>query len=147
MSDIKDKVFEDEFMEVQSGLISLCIELVGESVDKIFVYCSIERTMRMFNAFFEVNGEIKTLNLMGIVRPQSTQFLRLGTQDLNKVVDICTHYDMKIPTEMKLIYDVKSTKFNAEYKYDEICSLKTGKAPGEVFLEWIEEMKQLNVEQ
>ncbi len=31
MSEIKDKVFEDEFMEVQSGLISLCLEFLGET--------------------------------------------------------------------------------------------------------------------
>ncbi len=95
----------------------------------------------MFNAFFEVDGEVKTLNLLGIVRPVSTQFLRLGTQDLSKIEDVCTRYNMRVPTEMKLSYDVKSGKYDAKYKYDEVCSLKTNKAPGEVFLEWVAEIK------
>lgn len=143
MSDGKSKVFEDEFMEVQSGLISLCMEVIGDNkVEKVYVYCSIERTMKMFNAFFTVGNEIMTLNLLGIKPPKSTQFLRLGTSDLNKLSTVCEKYNKPTPTEMKLYYDVKSGEFEAKYRYDEVCSLKTGKAQSEVFLEWVAEMKQ-----
>lgn len=34
------KVFEDEFMNIQSGLVSLCLEVTENKVDKIYVYCS-----------------------------------------------------------------------------------------------------------
>ena len=54
MNDGKNKVFEDEFMEVQSDLISLCMEVLGNNkVDEILAYCSIEEKSRSFHAFLE----------------------------------------------------------------------------------------------
>ena len=95
----------------------------------------------MFNAFFDVNGEIKTLDQLGVTDEPAFEFLRTGTEDLVKVDDICTKYNMRVPTEMKLYYDVKSGKLDAEYKYEEICSAKTRKSAGEVFIEWVSEIK------
>lgn len=60
------KVYEDEFMELQSGMISLCLELVQEKVDEIYVYGSIEESSTSFNAFLKTAGEVKTLNKMEI---------------------------------------------------------------------------------
>jgi len=136
------KIFEDEFMELQSGLLSLCMEVVDQKASKIYVYCSNEKKSKMFNAFFEVDGEIKMLNQLEISNDLVFQFLKLGTEDLEKVDSLCHNYNMPIPTELKLYYDAKSGKFNAEYKYEEICSLKTGKSAGEVFLEWFSEIKR-----
>lgn len=140
MSDINNKLFEEQFVEVQLGLVSLCMELVEDIADKIYIYCSIERETRMFNVFFKVDNEIKTLNLLGLDSTQSTQLLRSGTFDLLKLEKICKEFNMSVPTEIKMIYDVKSEKFDTKYRYDEVCSAKTGKA--QVFMEWIAEIKQ-----
>ncbi len=136
-----DKVFEDEFMDLQSALISLCLEVVGDKINKVYAYCSNEKKSKMFNAFFEVNGEIKTLNQLGVPNNLAFQFLRIGTNDLEKVDAICTKHNMPIPTEMKMYYDVESGKYDAKFKYEEVCSAKTGKSAGEVFSEWIAEIK------
>ena len=57
------KVFEDALMDVQSELISLCLEVVeNRDIDKVYAYCSIEKKSMMFNAFFEANGKIQTLD-------------------------------------------------------------------------------------
>lgn len=37
----------------------------------------------------------------------------------------------------KMIYDVKTKKFNVAYQYKEICSAKTNISAGEVFMNWI----------
>lgn len=136
-----NKVFEDEFMDLQAGLISLCLEVTEKNVNKVYVYCSNEKKSKMFNAFFDVNGEIKTLNQLGVPNKLAFQFLKLGTEDLEKVDVICKKYNMPIPTEMKLYYDVTSGKYDAKYKYEEVCSAQTGKNAGEVFLEWISEIR------
>lgn len=136
-----NKVFEDEFMDLQSALISLCMEVTEQKINKIYVYCSNEKKSKMFNAFFDVNGEIKTLNQLGVPNNLAFQFLKLGTEDLGKLDGICKKYNMQIPTEMKLYYDVSSGKYTAEYKYEEVCSSKTQKNSGEVFLEWLNEIK------
>lgn len=135
------KIFEDAFMELQADLVSLCLEFIEQKVNKIYIYCSIENNSRMFNVFFEIDGEIKTLNQLGISYELIIEFLKQGTSDLEKVNETCMAYNMPTPTEMKMYYDVDTGKYNAQYKYEEICSERTGKSPGEVFLEWIAEIR------
>ena len=136
------KVFEDALMEVQSGLISLCLEVVeNRNIDKVYAYCSIEKKSMGFNAFFEVNGKIQTLDQLGIADGLIIQFLRLGTGDLNKVRDVCKRFERPTPTEIKMVYEKKNGKFGVKYRYDEVCSAKTGMCAGEVFDNWITEVE------
>ena len=138
------KVFEDEFMDLQTGLISLCLEVTHGKVDKVFAYCSNEKKSKMFNAFFEVDGEIKTLNLLGVSNDLTDQFLDVGISDVLRLDAIGAKYNRPVPTELKLYYDVRTRKFRSEYKYEEVCSARTGKSAGQVFFEWIAEMKAAN---
>lgn len=142
MSNEKNKVFEDEFMEVQSNLLALTLETTGKIVDKIFAYCSIEKKSMMFNVFFEVNGEIKTLNLLGLDGKNAMQLLRVGTNNLEKIKEVCKKYNKPAPSEIKMVYDMKSEKLDVNYQYGEICSAKTNMSAEEVFMKWIAEMKQ-----
>ena len=133
--------YEDEFMDVQSQLISLCLEVAENKVDKIYAYVSIEEKSKMFNAFFEIHGEIKMLNQLGISTLKIKQFLKLGTDDLEKIKTVCKTYNKPIPTEIKMYYNVKSRNYNADYKYEEISSANTGISSGEVFINWVNEIK------
>lgn len=135
------KVFEDEFMDLQAGLVSLCLELAGGKADKVFAYCSNEKKSKSFNAFFEVGGKIKTTDQLGVPGGLIDQFLRIGTGDVLKLDGIGEKYNRPVPTELKLYYDCASKKFNAEYKYEEVCSARTGKCAGQVFDEWENEMR------
>lgn len=135
------KIYEDEFMELQSGIISLCLELVQEKVDKIYAYGSIEESSTSFNAFFETAGEVKTLNKMGINSDTIWEFLDLGAADLEKLKGIGSKYEQPVPTELKLIYDVATGKLDAKYRYDPICSGKTGIDSSQIFMDWINEVK------
>lgn len=133
--------FEDAFMEEQSELIALCLEAVGNKADKVFAYASIEKKSQSFNAFFQIGNEIKTLNLMGIDEDIETEFLDLGTNDLDKIRHVCEKYNMPIPTEMKMTYDIRTGKYDADYRYDEICSVETGISSYTVFINWMNEVK------
>lgn len=136
--------FEDEFMDLQSELISLCLELTERKINNIYAYASIEEKSKMFNAFFKVNGEIKTLNQLGLSNSLINQFLKLGTEDLEKIKSVCKNSHKPVPTEIKMYYDVKTGKYNADYKYNEVCSARTGVSAGEIFINWISEMKSIN---
>lgn len=136
------KIFEDVFMDLQSEYVSLCLELVGNNVDNIYIYISIEKNSKMFNSFVKTSNEIKTLNQLGLDSSLIMQFLRIGTGDIEKIKDICNEYNMPVPTEMKMIYDVKTGKYNADYKYESICSAKTGISAGDIFMQWIKETKE-----
>ena len=136
-----NKVFEDEFMDVQASIISLCLEVTRKKVDKVYAYCSNEKYCKMFNAFFSVNGEVKELDELEVPDRLAFQFLKLGIEDIEKMDAICKKYNMPAPTELKLFYDVKSGKFNADYKYEGVCTEETGIDQDDVFLEWIAEVK------
>lgn len=136
------KIFEDVFMDLQSEFVSLCLELVEKKADVIYIYISNEDKSKMFNAFIETNGEIKTLNLLGLDKALIMQFLKIGIDDIDKIKEVCTEYNMKTPTEMKMIYNVQTGKYNVDLKYESVCSSKTGISAGEVFAQWIQRVKK-----
>ena len=126
-------------MEIQSDLIALCLELTDSKVDKVYAYASIEKKSSMFNAFFEKDKTVYTINQLDIDRRSVFDFLKIGTGDLEKIKALCRENDTKTPTEIKMYYDVKTGKFDVDYKYDEVCSEKTGVSSGEVFMRWYNE--------
>ena len=115
-----DRVFEDEFMEAQSRIISLCVEFAGNRTDKVYAYGSIEESSISFNAFFKIDGQIKTTNNIAADPDAIWDFLDLGESDLEKIRQICIHYGKPVPTELKMIYDCKSGKMDTAYKMEEI---------------------------
>lgn len=132
--------FQEKLMEIQEGLLSLCLEATKGTADKIFAYASIEEKSKSFNVFYEKNGEILTTNkLMDL--GVAGKLLKLGTDELGKIVALSEEYSVPHPTEIKMWYDVRSGKFDVNYKYEEICSAKTGVGSYTVFMEWLEEEK------
>ena len=102
-----DRVFEDEFMEAQSRIVALCVEFAGNRADKVYAYGSIEESSISFNAFFNIDGQIKTTNNIAADPDAIWDFLDLGESDLEKIRQICIHYGKPVPTELKIIYAVK----------------------------------------
>lgn len=47
-----------------------------------------------------------------------------------------------MPTEMKLIYDVKANSLDAQYKYDNVYSKSKIKTAYDIANEWFEEIKK-----
>lgn len=134
--------FDEEFMAIQEGIVSLCLEATKGQVDKVFAYASIEEKSRMFNVFFEKDGKILTLNGLGMNIKICIKLLDLGTADLLKIKKLCEENEMKTPTEIRMYYNVKSGKFDVSYKYEEICSGKTGIGAEDVFMDWYRTEKE-----
>ena len=89
-------------------VISLCVEFAGNRADKVYAYGSIEESSISFNAFFKIDGQIKTTNNIAADTDSIWNFLDLGESDLEKIKQICIHYGKPVPTELKMIYDCKS---------------------------------------
>lgn len=136
--------FEEKFMEIQADLISLCLEVTENKVDKIFAYASIEDKSTMFNAFFQKSEKIMTINQLEIDKNTAMNFLRVGTGDLKRIIKLCEENATKVPTEIKMYYEVQTGRYKADYKYNEICSEKTGISSGEVFMKWYTEVRDNN---
>ena len=136
------KVFEDEFMDIQAHIISLCLEFARNEADKVYVLGSIEESSISFNAFFEIQGELKTTNKIVSDTDVVWDFLDLGEADLEKMQEICTRYGRPVPTEVKVVYDCGSGKFDTKYQYESICSAKTGVDSSEIFMKWFDEVRE-----
>lgn len=143
---IKNEDFRTRLMDIQTGLLELCMDITDEKADKIYVYCSMEGNSTMFNAFFEVDGKTVTIDELNIEDGLSWDFLKTGTYDLVDMSELFEEYNAIRPTEIKMFYDVKTRHFNANYQYDPICTLESGLDESDVFMDWYNEVKRENNE-
>lgn len=145
------KIFEDEFMDVQSDMVSLCLEYVESNADNIYIYASNENNSLTFNVFFSIKGQVVTTNeVNGVLSSQGIQIddslerrraiLKIGVEDLKKIISICDKYNQPAPTEMKLVYDVNSNSLDANYQYKNVYS-DSEKSTYDIFSEWINQIK------
>ena len=58
---------------------------------------------------------------------------------MKKLISACTEYEAEMRCEIKLIYDVKNNKLNADYQYDEIYT-NTEKTSDDIAEMWYQEM-------
>ena len=141
--------FEEKFMDLQSELISLCLELVEQKAEKVYAYGSIEKKSKAFNVFYEIDERIvhkhelnkyQTKYVYGTTSQMRMQLMKIGVENLAKIEHLCRENDMPIPTELKMVYDVATGKYNADYKYTEVCTAKTGIDTSVIFMDWYKEM-------
>ena len=136
------KVFEDEFMDAQANSVSLCMEFlenVQADVDKIYIYMYSDEGVFTFNAFFEKNKQI--LYAIDLTDKAGVRdFMRCGIEDVINIRRVCRAFEKDCPYEIKMIFDTKSHKFDAQYKYEPIDEEKDI-SPNFVFMNWENEIK------
>jgi hypothetical protein len=62
--------------------------------------------------------------------------LHLLTEKIIELKAVCKQYDKPMPTEMKLVYNVKDGCLEASYQYELILGVGEGKTGGEAAGEW-----------
>ncbi len=133
---LKESCFEDEFSDIQSGLISLCLEFTNSNVDMVFGYCSIEENSLMFNAFFKRDGKILSAR-DAAYDSDVREFLKVGTSDLDKFRVVCAKWNQPCPKQIKMVYDVRTRKFNADISYESRIPYEL--KGNSIFMEWMED--------
>ncbi|SFD38284.1 Protein of unknown function, DUF600 [Bacillus sp. 491mf] len=150
------KEFEDRFSELQADMISICMEYVEDRADKVYVYASCEESIISSKFFYLVNNKYvkphKVNDALGagderydVSTERQFMVLDILTEDIEKIKALCKEYERDMPTEMKLIYDVKSGNFKAEYKYDLVYTNDDIKTASDIAGEWFEEVKSNNL--
>ncbi|MGG2017855.1 immunity protein YezG family protein [Bacillus sp. S10(2024)] len=150
------KEFEDKFSELQSDMIAICMEFVENRADKVYVYASCEEGITSGRFFYlinnkyvephKVNDALENGDERYDVSPKrGFTVLRIICEDIKKIKELCKEYERDMPTEMKLIYDVKSGNFKAGYKYDLVYTNDDVKTAGHIADEWFEEVKNNNL--
>lgn len=137
-----EKVFEDEFIEIQTGMVALCLEAledVNKKVDKVYIYAFCDEHETFFNTFLKYNSQIVSFNELGVSDDMINQVFDLGMDDAEKIVDLCAEYNRKAPIEYKLIYDTNTKSFDSDYGYDNLENTELGCAGA--FIDWENEVK------
>ena len=139
------KGFESVFSEIQSDMVSICMEYVEDKADKIFIYASYEDKTFACDFFYQVNGVIYKKHELPKGYDVSTerQFscLEILTDDMEQLISVCSEYEADVPTEIKIIYDVTTNQLNASYQYNEVYAF-TDKSASDIVEEWYQEICQ-----
>ena len=140
-------MFEDEFSELQADMVDICNEYSCEKADKIFIYIAYEGLL--FPAhFYCFNNKIfhaGKLNNAGLNTDFDVsidcqrQVAAIITEDVHKIKAVCDKYNQPMPTEMRLVYEPKTKKFTAEYKYEN--QFTDDMALSDIVNAWFEEEK------
>lgn len=150
------KKFEDSFSELQADMISICLEFVSDRADKVYVYASCEEGHISSSFFYLINKKyVKSHKVNDVLEDGDEEYnvspergfmvLDILNEDIEKIKALCKEYERDMPTEMKLIYDVKSGQFKAEYKYDLVYTNHDTKTARQIADEWFEEVKSNNL--
>ena len=119
-------MFEDEFSALQADMVDICNEYSCGVADKIFIYAANEG-MILVQHFYCINTNLykcSKLNNTGLTVSFDVsidcqrQVLNILNEDIQKIQSLCEKYGQPVPKLMKLVYEPKTKKFNAEYKYE-----------------------------
>ena len=135
--------FESVFSEIQSDMVSICLEYIEDKGDKIFIYASYENKTITCNFFYQINGVIYKKHDLpeGYDVSSERQFgcLEILTDDMEQLISVCSEYEADMPTEIKIIYDITTNQLNASYQYDEMYA-STDKSASDMVQEWYQEI-------
>ncbi len=132
--------YEDAFSDLQSDYISLCMEYAEGNAEEVFAYLYRTDTMRMFNAFFRFGGKILAASQMQ-TSCNDDEFMQLGRDDISRLEEICREYEVALPNEIRMHYDVKTGKYDAEISYEDY-SIRNKVTPMQVFMKWLKQEKE-----
>ncbi len=132
--------FEDAFVDAQSRVVSLCLELLKNSekeADKIYIYLFQNDDEDYIDAFFEKEGNLYTTNEL-FSEEEIDGFFDCGVEDIENIIDICKAYDAKCPHEYRLVYNINNKSFDSNYNYENVTEVRD-KDVLELVEEWYEE--------
>jgi hypothetical protein len=140
--------FENKFMEVQAGMISLAMEYVQNQAEKLYIY-AIADSLYSFKPFYKINGIVIGMEKVNEVVTKTVDdsdnmafaLLKYGTEDMQKLQDVCQKYNREHPTEMWLIYDTQTNSLNSRYSYEGRYEKDEELLPRLEFEKWFEEVK------
>ena len=149
-----EQTFEDYFTEHQADRVSICLEYVDWHADVIYIYCSYESNTIYGDCFFKIHRKILERHKLNDVKSDEEDFeydvseerqkalLNIILEDIKKIHALCAEYRKDMPTEMKLIYDVKKNSLKADYCYENLWTDSETKLALHICEEWFEEVKK-----
>ena len=144
-----NRVFEDQLMDIQSDMISLSLEYVENKAETVYIYVVLEDGLVSFDVFYKIGGFISEKSDVNeylsekINDSDDIQFslLEYGIEDAEKIEVLFEENSKEVPTEIRLVYDVKNNSFKSNYRYDAMYEKNEDLSVSDVFEAWIQEEK------
>ena len=144
-----NRVFEDQLMEIQSDMISLSLEYVENKAEIVYIYVVLEDGLVSFDFFYKIGGFISEKSDVNeylsekINDSDDIQFslLEYGIEDAEKIEVLFEENSKEVPTEIRLVYDVKNNSLKSNYIYDAMYEKNEDLSVSDVFEAWIQEEK------
>lgn len=142
-------IFEDQLMEIQSDMISLSLEYVENKEETVYIYVVLEDGLVSFDVFYKIGGFISEKSDVNeylsekINDSDDIQFslLEYGIEDAEKIEVLFKENSKEVPTEIRLVYDVKNNSLKSNYIYDAMYEKNEDLSVSDVFEAWIQEEK------
>ena len=142
-------IFEDQLMEIQSDMISLSLEYVENKAETVYIYVVLEEGLVSFDVFYKIGGFISEKSDVNeylsekINDSDDIQFslLEYGIEDAEKIEVLFEENSKEVPTEIRLVYDVKNNSLKSNYIYDAMYQKNEDLSVSDVFEAWIQEEK------
>ena len=144
-----NRVFEDQLMDIQSDMISLSLEYVENKAETVYIYVVLEDGLVSFDVFYKIGGFISEKSDVNeylsekINDSDDIQFslLEYGIEDAEKIEVLFKENSKEVPTEIRLVYDVKNNSLKSNYIYDAMYEKNEDLSVSDVFESWIQEEK------
>ena len=144
-----NRVFEDQLMDIQSDMISLSLEYVENKEETVYIYVVLEDGLVSFDVFYKIGGFISEKSDVNeylsekINDSDDIQFslLEYGIEDAEKIEVLFKENSKEVPTEIRLVYDVKNNSLKSNYRYDAMYEKNEDLSISDVFEAWIQEEK------
>lgn len=140
------QVFEDFISEIQTDMVDVCLEYVQDQADYIYIYGATEEHMYYGSYFYKIGGEFVEKDKVNRIIPGidtsasvQTQVGKILVEDLLKLKSVCEHFGRKLPTEIKLVYDVEKNSLTADYSYENTLE-KSGLIGADAVENWFENL-------
>ena len=142
-------IFEDQLMEIQSDMISLSLEYVENKAEIVYIYVVLEDGLVSFDVFYKIGGFISEKSDVNeylsekINDSDDIQFslLEYGIEDAEKIEVLFKENSKEVPTEIRLVYDVKNNSLKSNYRYDAMYEKNEDLSVSDIFETWIQEEK------
>ena len=144
-----NRVFEDQLMDIQSDMISLSLEYVENKAEIVYIYVVLEDGLVSFDFFYKIGGFISEKSDVNkylsekINDSDDIQFslLEYGIEVAQKIEVLFEENSKEVPTEIRLVYDVKNNSLKSNYRYDAMYEKNEDLSVSDVFEAWIQEEK------
>ena len=144
-----NRVFEDQLMDIQSDMISLSLEYIENKAETVYIYVVLEDGLVSFDVFYKIGGFISEKSDVNeylsekINDSDDIQFslLEYGIEDAEKIEVLFEENSKEVPTEIRLVYDVKNNSLKSNYRYDAMYEKNEDLSVSDVFDAWIQEEK------